>query len=152
MAHEAPITLVAGEARWLRAVRHVLMLIAASGLLLAEVAPHWKVVALAVLLVVSVIIHHYLNHAPVVSRLRLSGDGLATIIRDHGPDIPALLGTHPWSGSGICILPIIRLDKDSVMRVLICRSTNAPHDYRRLLSVLRLGSETRPESGILDRS
>ena len=152
MAPEAPVNLVSGEAGWLKAARYVLMLIAASGLVFAEVSTVWKLIALAGLAVVSFLMHHYLNRVLATSRLRLFGGGLVTIIPRCGPAIPARLGKHSWSGSGLCVLPIVRADNDSLLRVIVCRSANHPRDYRRLITMLRLGFEARSDNGILGRS
>lgn len=151
MVSEGPIDLVAGESRWLRTARYLLFLVAIMTLAFAPADPVGKWAGLVGLVLAYIAVTVSLRRTSRIRSLRLLGDGMMTLGREGKPDIQASLGKDGWTTAWMTVIPFHSVDHRGQRRVLVCRSLNHPQDYRRLLSRMRLGSGSTPESGILGR-
>ena len=151
MAPDGPIDLICSEAGWLKVAKYTLILIVAVSLLTANTTLPWKFISLAGLVAASFILHLSLRCKPLPRRIRLFSEGHVTLVTAEGERIAAMMTSHAWSSPWLCILPVIRANDGLTLRLPICRSRNHSEDYRKLLRVLRLGSDTQHQDGILDR-
>lgn len=151
MVSEGPIDLVPGESRWVRTARYLLFSAAVAALAFAPADPIWKWAGLAGLVLAYIAVTVSLRRSSCIRSLRLLSDGMMTLGREGQPDIQACLGRNGWTTAWMTVIPFHSVDHRGQRRVLVCRSLNHPQDYRRLLSRMRLGSGSGPESGILGR-
>lgn len=151
MAHEPRINLIPGESRWLRYGRAALLVTAFFSLMIAPTALVWKLSMTLSLVAMFSLMHRHLNQLSRFKAITLLDSRFLTLLDQDNKAIPATLGQHPWVSPWLCILPVIPAEDQKSVRLIICRSRNHPQDYRRLLQLMRLGSDAEHQDGILDR-
>lgn len=140
MARADSIELRIGEGTWLKVVRILLFTLALAQLLLANTSPAWIAIAIAGLLLVFTLISWKSRQMAGLQFLRLSRNGMVTLVQRDGHEIPGILEGETWVSAWICVLTVGRFDRWPKQQLLVCRSNNHPDAYRLLLSFLRLGT------------
>lgn len=140
MAQADSIELRIGEGAWLKVVRILLFTLALAQLLLANTSPAWKAIAISGLLLVFTLISWKSRQIAGIQLVRLSRDGMVTLVQWDGHEIPGIVEGESWVSAWVCVLPVGRFDRWPKQQLLVCRSNNHPDAYRLLLSFLRLGT------------
>ena len=109
------------------------------GILAAAAPIAWTAAAVIALTAVHAGTARRMNHPANRGRLALFADGRAVLLTAAGP-VAAMQSEGRWMCRWFCVLPLERRDGERSLRVIVCRSLNAPDTYRRLLQHLRLGA------------
>jgi hypothetical protein len=137
------IELRAGCARWLRDGHAGVSLLGLAGILGSGARPAWTAAALVALALVHFATARRMRGPGSHGRLRLFADGTAVFLTG-AREIPALQLGGAWFSRWFCAVPLQRLEDNRCMTAIVCRSLNAPDDYRRLLVRLRLREALAP--------
>ena len=134
------MTVVTGEASWLKLSRHVLFALAAAALLMTETSLTWKIVAMLALVLAAINVNWRQRRQARFSTLRLYSDGFATLVSPSQSELPAGWGGQVWVSSRVCVVPVTLLDTRTKTYQLVCSSHQQPADYRQLLRLLRMSA------------
>jgi len=134
------VDLQVGESGWLRSARIILFILALLQLLVANTPPVWKLITILSLLLVFVLISLKIHQLAHIQLLRLQRNGMVTLVRRDGQEIPAVLEGEAWVSTWVSVLPVGRFDRWPRQQLLVCRSKNHLDHYRHLMMFLRLGS------------
>jgi hypothetical protein len=134
------VELRVGESGSLRSARIVLCLLALLQLLAADTPTTWKLISITALLLCFVLISWKIRKLAHFRLLRLQDDGMVTLVRQDGKEIPGVLEGGPWVSAWVSVLPVASFDRWPRHQLLVCRSKNRPDDYRHMMMFLRLGA------------
>lgn len=135
----ASLDLRAGCARWLRWSHAGVSLLGLVGILATASHVAWSAAAVLALAVVHAVTALRMRDPAASGRLKLFADGSAMLFAGGGP-IAAMQADGRWVSRWFCVLPLQRRDDGRCLRLVVCRSLNAPDAYRRLLQRSRLGA------------
>jgi hypothetical protein len=141
------IDLRVGCARWLRRGHAGVSLLGLAGILGSGARPAWTAAAVVALALVHFATARSMRGPGSHGRLRLFADGTAIFVTG-GREVNALQRDGGWSSRWFSAVPLGRLDDGRRMTAIVCRSLNAPDDYRRLLIRLRLREQLAPSRGL----
>ena len=144
---EPALDLHAGCARWLRCGHAGASLLGLAAILGSGARPAWMAAAVTALALVHTAGARRMSGPGSRGRLRLFADGTA-IFASGGSAVVALQRGDGWMSRWFCTVPLERLADGRRMTVVVCRSLNAPDDYRRLLVRLRLRNAHAPSTGL----
>ncbi|MGD2127798.1 MAG: hypothetical protein PVJ17_00765 [Lysobacterales bacterium] len=131
-----------GPALWLAVAHLVAPALGVIAVLYSNIARHWAVVLCGLIVLVGAAGFRRLARQSPTGRLRLFLDGTATLVGVCG-EVRAVQHPGGWVTRWICVLPLVPLDSDRLLRCVVCRSLNRPGSYRRLMAWLRLRSTPR---------
>jgi hypothetical protein len=137
------IDLRAGHARWVRHGHAGVSLLGLAGILGSGAPPAWTTAAVAALALVHCAAARRMRDPGLHGRLRLFADGTAVFVTGGG-EVSALQLGGGWSSRWFCAVPLHRLADGRRITAIVCRSLNAPDDYRRLLVRLRMREALAP--------
>jgi len=132
----------AGPAPWLAVAHLVVPALGVIAVLFSNIARQWAVALCGLIVLVGAAGFRRLARQSPTGRLRLYLDGTATLLGACG-EVRAIQDPGAWVTRWICVLPLVPLDSDRLLRCVVCRSLNRPDSYRRLMAWLRLRSMPR---------
>lgn len=141
------LDLQAGGARWLRRSHAGVSLLGLAGILGSGARPAWTAAAVIALVLVHCGTARRMRGAGSSGRLRLFADGSAVLLAGGGA-VAALQRGGGWLSRWLCVVPLRRLSDGRRIDAIVCRSRNAPDDYRRLLVRLRMREAHAPARGL----
>jgi hypothetical protein len=137
------LELHAGCARWLRCSHVCVSLLGLAGILGSGARPAWTAAAVVALVLVHFATARRMNGHDLSGRLRLFADGSGAFVIG-GSVVAVLQHGGGWLSRWFCVVPLERLSDGRRIDAVVCRSLNAPDDYRRLLVRLRMHEAHAP--------
>lgn len=131
------IELHAGSSPGLRACHQVVCLLAMVAILWSRAEPMWIVMMLLALGAAYRATGRITRSITDHGRLVLHADGNAVVYSVNGT-VPTRTCAGGWVTRWFSVVSLKELLSGRAVRVLICRSSNSPDDYRRLLVILRM--------------